>query len=58
MEKRSIERLQFDRRLLGRRGWVTDQELQEKLDSLPDVSEKVAPFQEEEGEGTGSDGAG
>ena len=57
MEKKSIERLQFDRRLLGRRGWVAEQELQQKLDSLPDVSDKIAPPEENSGEDVASEDA-
>ena len=42
-------KLKFDRRLRDRRGWVSDEELQAELDSLPDVAEKVlAPDEEPE----------
>lgn len=40
-------KLKFDRRLRDRRGWVSDEELQAELDSLPDVAEKVLPLDEE-----------
>jgi len=59
MEKKSIDRLHFDRRLAGRRGWVGEKELQQKLDSLPDVSDKIAPPEEREGgEDVGPEDAG
>jgi hypothetical protein len=59
MEKKPNDRLQFDRRLVGRRDWVSDKVLQQKLDSLPDVSDKIAPFEEREGgEDVGSEDAG
>lgn len=41
--------LKLDRRLLRRRNWIGQQELQKELSKLPDVSDKaVTP--EEEGE--------
>ena len=59
MEKKPNDRLQFDRRLVSRRGWVADKDLQQKLDSLPDVSDKIAPLEEREGgEDVGSEDAG
>jgi hypothetical protein len=44
------QNLRFDRRLLRRRGWLSAEELQRQLDSLPDVSEKVQPPDEETSE--------
>jgi hypothetical protein len=34
--------MRLDRRLIGRRNWISDEELQRKLDELPDVSDKIA----------------
>jgi len=39
-------RLKFDVRLRGRRGWVSDQELQAYVTSLPDVSGKIQVAEE------------
>jgi len=41
-------KLKFDRRLQGRKDWVTDVEVQAELDSLPDVSDKIAAPEEDE----------
>jgi hypothetical protein len=42
-------KLKFDRRLHGRREWLSDQELQAELDTLPDVSHKaLAPDEDPE----------
>ena len=40
----SIQKLRLDRRLLGRRGWVSEQELERELASLPDVADKAVPL--------------
>jgi hypothetical protein len=52
----ALRKLRLDRRLLDRRGWIDPEELQRELESLPDVTTKIAP-QEEAGEaaGTGAD---
>jgi hypothetical protein len=36
-----MERLRFDRRLSRRQGWVAPDELEQELNSLPDVADKV-----------------
>jgi hypothetical protein len=41
MDRESVERLRFDRRLERRRGWVEDADRDAHLESLPDVSEKM-----------------
>ncbi len=41
------ENLRFDRRLARRRGWITPDDLASALDGLPDVSDKIAPPEEE-----------
>jgi hypothetical protein len=42
MNRRSLEKLQFDRRLVGRRGWISRADLAAKTEALPDASEKIA----------------
>jgi hypothetical protein len=37
----STEHLRFDRRLAGRRGWISEQEIERELEQLPDVSPKA-----------------
>ena len=48
MDRESVERLRFDRRLERRRGWVEPAEKDAHLDSLPDVSGKMTRGFEEE----------
>jgi hypothetical protein len=36
----ATKQLRLDRRLLGRRGWITGEELDRELGRLPDVGEK------------------
>lgn len=43
MDRESTQRLRLDRRLIRRRGWVSEEELQRELAALPDVSHKIAP---------------
>jgi len=43
-------RLKFDVRLRGRRGWVTEKELEAYKSSLPDVSEKLTSLDAPKGE--------
>lgn len=47
MDNESIEKLRFDSRLVQRRGWVTPEQLQQELESLPDVSDKIRVVEEE-----------
>jgi hypothetical protein len=42
MNKRSLENLRTDRRLAGRRGWISKAGLTEETEALPDASEKIA----------------
>ncbi len=37
-----MEQLRFDRRLIGRKKWITREELEKELEALPDVSHKIA----------------
>ncbi len=42
MNKRSLEKLRMDRRLAGRKGWISKADLAREAESLPDASEKIA----------------
>ena len=44
MENESLEKLRLDKRLIGRRGWVAEDELKRALEALPDTSDKIAPL--------------
>ncbi len=44
------QRLKYDRRMQGRPGWISEEELQAELDALPDVSEKIASAEDEPAE--------
>ena len=50
MNREATERLRLDRRLLDRRGWITKVEREKELAALPDVSDKIAPPDEESSE--------
>ena len=41
METEALQRLRFDTRLRGRRGWTTEEEFEEEVTGLPDVLDKV-----------------
>jgi len=43
MDRESMQRLKFDRRLIGRRKWISADDLERELSKLPDVSDKIAP---------------
>ena len=43
MERESMRRLRLDRRLIRRRGWLSEEDLERELAALPDVSHKIAP---------------
>jgi uncharacterized protein YidB (DUF937 family) len=43
MDQETMRNLRLDRRLLGRRAWISEQELAEELAALPDASDKIAP---------------
>ena len=47
MNREAMEKLRLDRRLIDRRGWISEAELEKNLEALPDVSHKIAPFEEE-----------
>ena len=48
MDKESVERLRFDRRLQRRPDWIEKADQEAYLASLPDVSEKMTTCAEEE----------
>lgn len=50
MDRESVERLRFDRRLARRRDWVDGQEVDQYVESLPDVSDKMTTAAELEAE--------
>ena len=52
MNRDAIKQLRLDRRLIRRRTWISTSDLARELESLPDVSGKVAPDEEEAGVGS------
>lgn len=50
MDRESVERLRFDRRLQHRREWIETGELDTHLEGLPDVSDKMTTPAELEAE--------
>ena len=47
MKRRSLEKLRLDRRLAGRRGWISKADLAGEAEALPDASEKIAETEAE-----------
>ncbi len=47
MDRKSLDRIRLDRRLIRRRNWIPANELRRELDALPDVTDKVAPIESE-----------
>ena len=43
MHRESMRRLRLDRRLIRRRGWLPEEDLERELTALPDASHKIAP---------------
>ena len=41
MDRDATQQLRLDRRLIGRRGWISKKELAKELEALPDVSAKA-----------------
>jgi len=48
MNREALKDLRTDRRMINRRGWISKAELEKDLEALPDVSNKIAPPEEEE----------
>jgi len=42
MDRENVKGLRMDVRLISRRGWIPEQELDREIAELPDVSHKVA----------------
>ena len=58
MDRESMSQLRLDRRLIRRRRWITDEELERELGQLPDVSHKATTGENEApGEPEGQDPA-
>ncbi len=47
MKKQSLEKLRLDRRLAGRRGWISKADLAGEAEALPDASDKIAEIEAE-----------
>lgn len=48
MDRESLDRLRFDRRLQNRRGWLAPGELERHVETLPDVADKLQKLAGEE----------
>jgi hypothetical protein len=48
MDQESMKTLRFDKRLIRRRGWVSREEIERELETLPDVSHKIDSPEEKE----------
>jgi hypothetical protein len=55
MDQKAMQQFRLDRRLTPRRGWIGREELERALEALPDVSEKIAPREEETSEAPGGE---
>ena len=42
MNRQSLEKLRMDRRLAGRRGWMSKEDMAGETEQLPDASGKIA----------------
>jgi hypothetical protein len=47
MPHEHLSNLRLDRRLLRRRGWIAEKELERELTKLPDAAEKAQPVEGE-----------
>lgn len=55
MNRRSMQKLRLDRRLIRRPGWLTPAEIESEVEALPDASHKAITLGEaEDGAGNGS----
>ena len=50
MDGKEVTKLRMDKRLIGRRGWVSKEDLQAELAQLPDAADKAMTAQAEPGE--------
>ncbi|MEZ4280210.1 MAG: hypothetical protein R3F21_11420 [Myxococcota bacterium] len=58
MDRESLDRLRFDRRLQNRRGWLAPGELESHVEALPDVSDKLTTLADQEAAGASASTAG
>jgi hypothetical protein len=54
MDRKSTEKLRLDRRLSGRKNWVSPKEIEQEVEALPDVSHKIAEVKEKSDSGDGN----
>jgi hypothetical protein len=47
MDRKSIEQLRMDRRLIGRKNWTAPKDFEREVEALPDVSHKIAEVGEQ-----------
>ncbi|MBW2267585.1 MAG: hypothetical protein JRH16_03335 [Deltaproteobacteria bacterium] len=47
MDLESMKQFELDVRMLRRRGWIEQDELEKRLAELPDVADKAAPVEAE-----------
>ncbi len=57
MNRDSVAKLRLDRRLLGRRGWLTSEERARALEELPDAAAKGVTIGDAADERSGSAGS-
>jgi hypothetical protein len=55
MDQKAMQQFHLDRRLISRRGWIGREELARALEALPDVSDKIAPREEETSDDSGAE---
>lgn len=48
MDRESLDRLRFDRRLQKRRGWLAPGELERHVAALPDITDKLTTLADQE----------
>ncbi len=48
MDEKSVAQLRLDRRLIGRRGWISQKDLEAALKALPDRADNIAPPEDED----------
>jgi hypothetical protein len=53
MNLEAERKLKFDRRMQGRPGWASEEEVQAELASLPDCVDKIAEEKEDATSGSG-----
>jgi len=60
MNRDSLEKMRLDRRLMRRRGWIGNAELEQAMQSLPDSAEKATTLGEASDSGApeGDDASG